>query len=277
MTRSLCTALTLYILAAVGGAVAQDAGTTTAADTGTLQEVVVTARRYSEDLQSMPIAVTALSAATIQTQDVTNLQDLDSFVPNIKISADRATSSTINVYIRGVGQSDPLWGFEPGVGVYIDDVYLARPQAALLDVIDVQDLEILRGPQGTLYGKNTIAGAIKYVTREIDGPATLTASATGGNYGEHDEKLSFSTPVIDDHVYFGLALADLQHDGYGEVVAQPGTTPSLYNTSANRCLEQGRTRGTRQPHHQVGRELEAQDHRRRHSRQFQCLGRPAAE
>jgi iron complex outermembrane recepter protein len=201
-----------------------------AADAGTLQEVVVTARRYSEDVQSVPLAVTALSAATIQTQDITNLEDLNSFVPNFKISADRATSSTINVYIRGVGQSDPLWGFEPGVGVYIDDVYLARPQTALLDVIDVQDLEILRGPQGTLYGKNTIAGAIKYVTREIDGPATLTASVTGGNFGEHDEKLSFSTPVIDEHVYFGLALADLRHDGYGHVVAEPGSAPSLYNS-----------------------------------------------
>jgi iron complex outermembrane receptor protein len=201
-----------------------------AAGAGTLQEVVVTARRYSEDLQSVPLAVTALSAATLQTQAVTNLEDLNSFVPNFKISADRATSSTINVYIRGVGQSDPLWGFEPGVGVYIDDVYLARPQTALLDVIDVQDLEILRGPQGTLYGKNTIAGAIKYVTREIDGPATLTASVTGGNYGEHDEKLSFSTPVVDDHVYFGLALADLRHDGYGHVVAEPGFAPSPYNS-----------------------------------------------
>jgi iron complex outermembrane receptor protein len=213
-----------------GTAIAQEATATTGGvDSGALQEVVVTARRYSEDLQSTPIAVTALSAATIQVQDVTNLEDLSSFVPNFKISADRATSSTINVYIRGVGQSDPLWGFQPAVGVYIDDVYLARPQTALLDVIDVQDLEILRGPQGTLYGKNTIAGAIKYVTRDIDGPATLTVSATGGNYGEHDEKLYFSTPVIDDHVYFGIALADLQHNGYGQVVAQPGTAQSRNN------------------------------------------------
>jgi iron complex outermembrane receptor protein len=201
-----------------------------AADSGALQEVVVTARRFSENLQNVPIAVTALGAATIEAQDVTNLSDLNSFVPNMKIGADRATNSTINVFIRGVGQSDPLWGFDPGVGVYIDDVYLARPQAALLDVIDVQDLEVLRGPQGTLYGKNTIAGAIKYVTRDIDEPATLTASVTGGNYGEHDEKLSFTTPVIDDHVYFGLALAELQHDGYGEVVAQAGAAPSPYNS-----------------------------------------------
>jgi iron complex outermembrane receptor protein len=195
-----------------------------------LTEIVVTARRRTENLQDVPVAVTAIGAAAIQTQDVTNLEDLNSFVPNFKIAADRATSSTINVYIRGVGQSDPLWGFDPGVGVYIDDVYLARPQTALLDVIDVQDIEILRGPQGTLYGKNTIAGAIKYVTRDIDGPATLTVSATGGNYGEHDEKLSFSTPVIDDHVYFGLALADLQHNGYGQVVAEPGYPASPYNS-----------------------------------------------
>jgi iron complex outermembrane receptor protein len=231
MNRSFCIALFSYGLLALTTSFAADAGApATPLDTGTILEVVVTARRFAEDLQNVPIAVTALSAATIQTQDVTNLQDLNSFVPNMKIAADRATSSTINVYIRGVGQSDPLWGFEPGVGVYVDDVYLARPQAALLDVIDVQDLEILRGPQGTLYGKNTIAGAIKYVTRDIDGPATLTVSATGGNFGEHDEKLSFSTPVIDDHVYFGLALADLQHKGYGEVVGQAGFPPSPYNS-----------------------------------------------
>jgi iron complex outermembrane receptor protein len=209
---------------------------------GGLSEIVVTARRRVENLQDVPVAVTAISAATIQDRDVTNLEDLNSFVPNMKISADRATSSTINVYIRGVGQDDPLWGFDPGVGVYIDDVYLARAQTALLDVINVQDLEILRGPQGTLYGKNTIAGAIKYVTREIDGPATLTASATGGNYGEHDEKLSFSTPVIDDHVYFGVALADLQHAGYGHVVAQPGaaTNPYVGEDVSNKDVLAGR-------------------------------------
>ena len=232
MIRRIFTALTLYACIADGtGAVAADATTDTSAlpDTGTIQEVVVTARRFAENLQNVPIAVTALGTAMLEEQDVTNLQDLNSFVPNMKIAADRATSSTINVYIRGVGQSDPLWGFDPGVGVYVDDVYLARPQAALLDVVDVQQIEVLRGPQGTLYGKNTIAGAIKYVTRDIDGPASLTVSATGGTYGEHDERVNFSTPVIEDHVYFGVALADLQRQGYGQVVAQPGFAPSPYN------------------------------------------------
>jgi iron complex outermembrane receptor protein len=215
-----------------------------ASDSSGLTEIVVTARRRVENLQDVPLAVTAISATTLLQNAVTSLTDLNSFVPNMEISSARATSSTIDVYIRGVGQSDPLWGFEPGVGVYIDDVYLARPQAALLDVYDVQRLEILRGPQGTLYGKNTIAGAIKYVTRDIVGPASVTASVTGGNYGERDEKLSASTPIIADHLYVGVAVADLHHDGYGRVVAQAGTTTSPYNRSgedvSNRDVLAGR-------------------------------------
>ena len=120
--------------------------------------------------------------------------------------ADRATSSTINVFIRGVGQSDPLWGNEPGVGLYIDDVYLARPQTALLDVIDVdQDIEILRGPQGTLYGKNTIAGAIKYVTRDIDGPASCSRSRRPAVTTASTTKISTSRLRSTSHVYFGIA------------------------------------------------------------------------
>ena len=207
---------------ASGGAAAQ---AETAAESAGIQEVVVTARRRTENLQDVPLTVSAVTADTIQTQAITNIEDLGSFVPNLKISQDRATSSTINIYIRGVGQSDPLWGFDPGVGVYVDDVYLARPQAALLDVLDVERLEVLSGPQGTLYGKNTIAGALKYVTRDIAGPASLTASATAGNYDERDYKLNASMPLVADHVYFGFAVGYLKHDGYGEVLAQPGVAP----------------------------------------------------
>jgi iron complex outermembrane recepter protein len=220
---------------AAGAAAAQDANSTSdsAAASGAspamLQEVVVTARHRRENLQNVPLTDTAVTARAIESWDVTNLEDLNSFVPNMKISQDRATSSTINVYIRGVGQSDPLWGFDPAVGVYIDDVYLARPQAALLDVLDVQRLEVLSGPQGTLYGKNTIAGAIKYVTRDIVGPTWLTASVTGGNYGQHDFKLDFSAPLVENHVYFGVSLGELRHGGYGEVRAQPGQPPSTQN------------------------------------------------
>ncbi len=221
---------------------AQTAGDTSASDGNALVEVVVTARRRSENLQDVPITVTAVTAEAIQTYDVTNVADLNSFVPNMKISQDRATSSTINIYIRGVGQSDPLWGFDPGVGVYVDDVYMARPQAALLDVLDVDRLEVLSGPQGTLYGKNTIAGALKYVTRDIAGPATLTGSVSAGNYNERDYRFSGSLPVIADHVYFGLSLGSLNHDGYGTVLAQPGQPPSqsVGTTLSNKDILVGR-------------------------------------
>lgn len=194
-----------------------------------LKEIVVTARLRAENLQNVPLTDTAITASKLTDWHVTTLADLNSFVPNMKISQDRATSSTINVYIRGMGQSDPLWGFDPAVGVYIDDVYMARPQAALLDVLDVKRIEVLSGPQGTLYGKNTIAGAIKYVTRGVVGPRRLSVSVTGGNYGENDYKLSFATPVVDHHVYFGVDLGDFRHGGYGHVVAQPGVPPSPYN------------------------------------------------
>ena len=158
-----------------------------------IEQVIVTARRREESLQDVPVAITALTADQLLEQNVRTLEDMTAYAPNIKVNAGRATSSTINAYIRGVGQNDPLWGFEPGVGIYLDDVYIARPQGALLDVYDVERIEILRGPQGTLYGKNTIAGAIKYVTRDIvvEDPA-FNVSATGGSYNQRDLKVSGS-------------------------------------------------------------------------------------
>lgn len=192
-----------------------------------IENVVVTARRREESLQDVPVAITALTADQLLSQNVRTLEDMTAYAPNIKVNAGRATSSTINAYIRGVGQNDPLWGFEPGVGIYLDDVYVARPQGALLDVYDVDRIEILRGPQGTLYGKNTIAGAVKYVTRDIAGDPALNATATAGSYNQADVKLSGSVPVVADHVYVGAAVAYLQRDGYGELIDDGN--PRLYN------------------------------------------------
>ena len=107
--------------------------------------------------------------------------------PNVTLETSRATNSTLTAFIRGVGQQDPVAGFEQGVGIYLDDVYLNRPQGAVLDVYDVERIEVLRGPQGTLYGRNTIGGAVKYVTRRLDADdPTLDVRATLGNYGEQD-------------------------------------------------------------------------------------------
>jgi outer membrane receptor for ferrienterochelin and colicin len=133
-----------------------------------LTGITVTARKREESLQTVPVAVTAYTAASLDKLDVQDLGDLDAFVPNLTVYAARGSNSTVTAYIRGVGQADPLWGVDPGVGIYLDDVYIARPQGALLDVFDVERIEVLRGPQGTLYGKNTIGGAIKYVSAPLD-------------------------------------------------------------------------------------------------------------
>ena len=132
-----------------------------------LEEVTVTARRREESLQDVPIAVSAFSAERIESTGAPDITWLQQTTPNLTLQVARGSNSTLIAFIRGVGQQDPLWGFEPGVGLYVDDVYIARPQGAVLDIYDIERLEVLRGPQGTLYGRNTIGGAIKYVTRPL--------------------------------------------------------------------------------------------------------------
>ncbi|MDB5495769.1 MAG: TonB-dependent receptor [Phenylobacterium sp.] len=179
-----------------------------------VEELVVTARRREENLKDVPIAVSAYTAATLERTGVRDITDLQKTTPSLTLQPARGSNSTLIAFIRGVGQQDPLWGFDPGVGLYLDDVYVARPQAAVLDVFDVDRIEILRGPQGTLYGRNTIGGAIKYVTARIGSRPELDVKGQFGSYGEHDEIVSFKLPVGST---FGIsgAVAKYDHDGYG--------------------------------------------------------------
>ncbi|MBW8366345.1 MAG: TonB-dependent receptor [Arenimonas sp.] len=213
---SLAIGLTLS-LAAVQ-AHAQDAATTApASDEVTLDAVQVTARKREETLQEVPVAVTAFTAETLDKLNIRDISDLDAQVPNLTIYAARGSSSTVTAYIRGVGQSDPLWGVDPGVGIYLDDVYIARPQGALLDVFDVERIEVLRGPQGTLYGKNTVGGAIKYISRGLPTETSGNASVTVGNYGQLDVKAAIGGSFDERDALRGrLAVASLSRDGFGE-------------------------------------------------------------
>jgi len=178
-------------------------------------EIVVTARRREESLLDVPIAVTAYSGEALTQSGAIDITDLAQTTPNTTLESSRATNSTLSAFIRGVGQQDPVSGFEQGVGIYLDDVYLNRPQAAVLDIYDVERIEILRGPQGTLYGRNTIGGAVKYVTRQLPQDFSLRARATYGTYNQLDGVLSVSAPV-GDMVRVGGAVARLTRDGYGE-------------------------------------------------------------
>ncbi len=142
-----------------------------------VDKVVVTARRREELLQDVPGAVSVFSGESIEKSGIPDITGIADLTPNTTLKTSRATNSTLTAFIRGIGQQDPVAGYEQGVGIYIDDVYLARPQGALADIYDLERIEVLRGPQGTLYGRNTIGGAIKYVTRRLGAKPELNVKA----------------------------------------------------------------------------------------------------
>ena len=163
------------LVAFTPAAFAQAAG----ADTITGDEdIIVSARRRNERLIDVPIAVTAISGEALEAIGALDITDVQNQAPNVTLENSRGTNSTLTAFIRGVGQQDPVPGFEAGVGIYLDDVYLNRPQAAVLDIYDVERIEVLRGPQGTLYGRNTIGGAIKYVTKRLPSVFALKLRGT---------------------------------------------------------------------------------------------------
>ena len=194
---------------------AQDAAPAAGANTATVEELIVTARRREESLKDVPVAVSAFSAETLERQGANDITTLSQTTPNITVQTARGSNSTLISYIRGIGQQDPLWGYEPGVGLYVDDVYIYRPQGAVLDVFDVSRIEVLRGPQGTLYGRNTIGGAIKYVTNRLGDEAGGKIKGTYGSYNQTDLLVEGHTPV-GGGLSVGGAYALYKRDGYGE-------------------------------------------------------------
>ena len=195
-------------------AVAQDAPTQTD-QAAAVEDVIVTARRRGEALKDVPIAVSALSAERLEETGATDITALQQQTPNATVQVARGSNSTLISFIRGVGQQDPLWGFEPGVGLYVDDVYVARPQGAVLDIYDIERIEVLRGPQGSLYGRNTVGGAVKYVTSRLAQDPELTLRGAYGSYNQIDLMAAGSMPLA-DNFRIGGAVASYQRDGYGE-------------------------------------------------------------
>ena len=177
--------------------------------------IIVTARRREEQLIDVPLSVSAISGEALEQRGVQDLTQVPQEVPNITLEVSRGTNTTLTAFIRGVGQQDPVAGFEAGVGLYVDDVYLNRPQAAVLDVYDVERIEVLRGPQGTLYGRNTIGGAIKYVTARLPNDPSLSIRGTYGSYDQADVIVTGSAP-LGDSLKIGASGARLSRGGYGE-------------------------------------------------------------
>jgi iron complex outermembrane receptor protein len=190
----------------------QEEAATTSADGNV---IVVTARRRAENLQDVPIAISAFSAERLENQGALDITDISQITPNTTLENSRGTNSTLTAFIRGVGQQDPVPGFEAGVGIYLDDVYLNRPQAAVLDIYEVERIEVLRGPQGTLYGRNTIGGAVKYVTKMLPQDFSLKLRGSYGTFNQADGVVTVSAP-IGDIVRVGGTLARLSRGGFGD-------------------------------------------------------------
>ncbi len=178
-------------------------------------EITVTARKREENVEKVPVAVTVATGDQLTDQGAPDISALQNDVPNLSIYAGRNQSTTLTVFLRGIGQADPLWGVDPGVGLYFDDVYIARPQGALLDVFDLQRIEVLRGPQGTLYGKNTIGGAIKYVSKPLTDRRDGKIAVSPGTYNNQDIKASLGGALIPGKLRARFAIASLKHDGFG--------------------------------------------------------------
>jgi len=184
------------------------------AGASSLDDVVVSARRRDELLKDVPISVSALGEERLEQTGAADITALQQQTPNATVQVARGSNSTLISFIRGIGQQDPLWGFEPGVGLYVDDVYVARPQGAVLDIYDVQRIEVLRGPQGSLYGRNTVGGAVKYVTNGLSNDPELSLRGAYGSYNQIDLMAVGSIPLADSF-RVGGAIASYQRDGYG--------------------------------------------------------------
>jgi iron complex outermembrane receptor protein len=195
-------------------AMAQDAPADEAAEAQDNGEIVVTARRREESLIDVPISMSVVTGDSLVKSGAADITALQDKTPNLTLQVARGSNSTLIAFSRGVGQQDPLWGFEPGVALYIDDVYVARPQGAVLDIFDVERVEVLRGPQGTLYGRNTIGGAVKYVTRRLGNDFKASFRGSYGSYNQIDLVGQVVVPV-GDTLSLGAAVAQYWRDGYG--------------------------------------------------------------
>jgi iron complex outermembrane receptor protein len=189
-----------------------------------LVEVVVTAQKRTENVQDVPIAITAFTAQELQDRGVSDIHSLSNMTANVNLDAGSpfsGTSSVLAASIRGIGQDDFAMNLDPGVGVYIDGVYLARTVGANQNLLDVERVEILKGPQGTLFGRNTIGGAISIVTHTPGDHFAGKVELTTGSFARRDLAGTFDIP-ISDKLLSSITVSSLVRDGYQRRIATPG-------------------------------------------------------
>ncbi len=189
-----------------------------------LEVIVVTAQKRSENVQDVPIAISAFTAATLQDKSIVDLHALSNLVPNVNLESGSPFSSSTSVLsasIRGIGQDDFAMNLDPGVGVYVDGVYFARTVGANQNLLDVDRVEILKGPQGTLFGRNTIGGAISVVTHTPGDQFSFQGQVTGGSFERHDMAATVDIPFA-EKLLSTFTVTSSVRNGYQQRIPYPG-------------------------------------------------------
>jgi iron complex outermembrane recepter protein len=182
-----------------------------------LQEIVVTARYKEENLQTTPLAITALSADALEVRNLTNVDDIGLAIPNAYFRQPISNfGPTQTIGLRGIIQTDFSYAFEPAVGVYIDDVYHGTLTGSSLDLLDLERVEVLRGPQGTLFGKNSLGGAIRLISRKPQGDNTGSIEATYGQYDRLDVRAVGDFALVPEKAFVRVVGLSRRRDGFGQ-------------------------------------------------------------
>ena len=190
---------------------------------GMLEEVVVTAQKREENLQNTPIAITAITESTIDDLDIANVVDLAGLAPNVHIINTPSNNTSATIAMRGGTTINPAITWEPTVGMYLDGVYLGKGQGSIFDVVDLERVEILRGPQGTLYGRNTLGGAINLISKKPSG-AGASAKVTIGNYGLKQTQF-IADYEIGENIFTKVVINNKKRGGYVKNAASPYQAP----------------------------------------------------
>ncbi|MDB6090410.1 MAG: TonB-dependent receptor-like protein [Gammaproteobacteria bacterium] len=227
---ALTIASTMSALALAQSAAFAQAAAAPTADAGdTLQEIVVTAQFRSEKLQETPLAITAVSGDAMEARNMQSLLDIAKIAPNVTMfEASAPFGKTNAAFIRGIGQGDfNLAAGEPGVGVYVDDVYYASTFGSVVDLLDLERVEVLRGPQGTLFGKNSIGGAVRMISKKPTGDGSGYLEATVGDYNTRYIKGAYDTSIVQDKLFLRVSVMSKQKDGYVNRVDYACAHPDL--------------------------------------------------
>jgi len=215
LLRSSCLTALLVSGAIAVSSAAMAADKPAANDDTTLAEIVVTAEFREQKLQQTPLAISAITGEALEARGETNVTDIAKTVPNTVMGPlGSGWGSTLAAFIRGVGLGDNILSFEPGVPIYVDDVYNGRPQGAIFDLLDLDRVEVLRGPQGTLFGKNAIGGAVRLISKKPQGSDTGDIEGSYGSFNRLNMRAAWDGAIVPDKLLMRVAFSSKNADGY---------------------------------------------------------------